>query len=63
MYKARIVPDTAPDSMTERVIKVADLGVPIEVAIGRFEACDRQTLFALSKTLADAAMEQLHAGV
>lgn len=38
VHKARIVPDTAPDAMTEKVIRVADLGVPIAAALGRWEA-------------------------
>lgn len=37
VFKARIVPDTAPDSMTEKVIRVADLGVPLAAAFGNFD--------------------------
>ena len=47
VYKARIVPDTAPDSLTEKVIRVADLGVPVAAALGRWEALSNQELYEL----------------
>lgn len=47
VYKARLVPDTAPDGLTTKVIKVEDLGVAIEIALGRLEAASDSALFKL----------------
>jgi len=47
VYKARIVPDTAPDGLTTKVIKVEDLGVPIEVALGQWGAVTEEQLDAI----------------
>lgn len=44
VHKARLVPDSAPDSMTTKVIRVEDLGVPVEVALGRLEAASDSAL-------------------
>jgi hypothetical protein len=38
VHKARLVPDSAPDGLTTKVIRVQDLGVPIAAALGRWEA-------------------------
>lgn len=48
VHKARLVPDTAPDGLTEKVILVKDLGVPIEIALGRFEAAHEDDLAQLA---------------
>ena len=51
IYKARIVPDTAPDSLTTKVIKVEDLGVPVHIALEGFRAATGEEIDAL---IADA---------
>lgn len=55
VYKARIVPDHAPDGMTEKVVKVNDLGVPIAVALGSYEALTDEQLAELRDELSDIA--------
>jgi hypothetical protein len=44
IHKARLVPDTAPDGLTTKVIKVEDLGVPVAAALGRWEALTDEEL-------------------
>lgn len=51
VHKARLVPDTAPDSMTEKVIRVEDLGVPIAVALGDFGALTSPELHDLENAV------------
>ena len=57
VYKARIVPDTSPDGMTEKVIRVQDLDFPIEIALGRFEAAQDDDLMMV----VDRVMEEINA--
>jgi len=45
VHKARIVPDSVPEGLAERVIKVSDLGVPIAAALGRWEALTKAELW------------------
>ena len=53
VYKARIVPDSAPDGMTTKVIKVEDLGVPIAAALGDWEALTDDELAVLSERIGE----------
>jgi len=51
VHKARIVPDTAPDGLTTKVIRVEDLGVPVAAALGRWEALTDVELGNLAKAV------------
>lgn len=52
VYKVRIVPDAAPDAMTEKAVLVKDLAVPIEVALGRLGAASDEDLAQLHWNIA-----------
>lgn len=54
VFKARIVPDQVPDGLAEKVIKVADLGVPIAAALGDWEALTDAEFERTFKTMSSA---------
>lgn len=47
VHKARIVPDHVPDSMTEKVIKVSDVKIPLAAVTGEFHALTNDELLDL----------------
>lgn len=51
VWKARIVPDSAPDGMVEKVIKLSDLGVPLDVALGNLELASFDDLMTVKRDL------------
>ena len=62
VHKVRIVPDHAPDGMTEKAILVKNLGVPVEIALGRFEAADEDSLHNVIRLAEDEVMRRCSDG-
>ena len=52
IHNARIVPDHVPAGLADKVVKISDLGVSLDVALGNFRVASDRDLLRLYDEIA-----------